>query len=201
MSNRQKIALVTPVLLIVFMLFVYRQLAQIYGSRIAWYTGFWVYWGIWCAFFPLLIVGKRKVLELIRPRKPRARVLLLVAFPLLMTVMFRILSRTDYIKPNMLWTVLCISTAFGNGFFEEILWRGVYMSLFPRRIFYRMIWPAFWFALWHYAPGSVSPNSNVVGLIVGSGLFGLYLAFLAKKTGTIWWCIVAHTLGGIVMVV
>jgi hypothetical protein len=29
---------------------------------------------------------------------------------------------------------------------------------------------------------------------------GFYLAFLAKRTGTIWWTIVAHTIGGMIMI-
>jgi len=75
------------------------------------------------------------------------------------------------------------------------------MKLFPGNILFRIVWPSIWFALWHYAPGSVSPNANVLGLIIGSGLFGFYLSFLAKKTGTIWWSIVTHILGGIIMVI
>jgi len=69
------------------------------------------------------------------------------------------------------------------------------------RNFYRIIWPSICFALWHYAPGSVSANSNTVALIIGAGLFGFLLAFLAKRTGGIWWGVAAHILGGIVMVV
>ena len=150
---------------------------------------------------PLLIIGRENIRRLIHPRKPNTVVLLMVAFPLLMTLIFRILTGTAYSKPNVLWLILLVSTAFGNGFFEEILWRGVYMAVFPVRNFYRIIWPAVWFALWHYVPGSISPNSKVLGLMIGSALFGLYLGFLAKKTNTIWWGIVAHTLGGIIMVV
>jgi len=75
------------------------------------------------------------------------------------------------------------------------------MELFPDRILYRIIWPSIGFALWHYAPGSVSANSNPLALIIGAGLFGFILAFLAKKTGGIWWGIMAHVLGGIVMII
>ncbi len=96
--------------------------------------------------------------------------------------------------------LLLLSTAFGNGFFEEVLWRGVYMQLFPENYFFRIIWPSTWFALWHYVPGSVSPSGNVIGLIIGAGFLGVYSSYLAKWTNTIWWSIVAHTLGGIIMV-
>ena len=77
----------------------------------------------------------------------------------------------------------------------------VLLVLFPDRILYRIIWPSIGFALWHYAPGSVSANSNPLALIIGAGLFGFILAFLAKKTGGIWWDIMAHVLGGIVMII
>ncbi len=118
-----------------------------------------------------------------------------------MTAIFKVVTGTEYARPDILWTVLLISTAFGNGFFEEVLWRGVYYRFFSKSAFFGIIWPACWFALWHYIPGSLSPNSNAIGLMVGAGLFGLYLGFLARKTGAIWWCIVCHTLGGIMMVV
>ena len=74
------------------------------------------------------------------------------------------------------------------------------MTLFPQSLFFRIIWPSVWFALRHYAPGSVSPTGNVIGLMVGAGFFGFYLAFLAKKTDTIWWGMIAHALGGIIMI-
>ncbi|UCG30982.1 MAG: CPBP family intramembrane metalloprotease [candidate division WOR-3 bacterium] len=200
MSKRQRITVFAPIAVIFSMYIVYRQLAQPYGNQFAWYAGFWVYWISWGAIFSFTIVGKKKIFRLIRPRKPDKSTLPFVAFPLIMTVIFRFLTGTQYAKPTTLWTVLLVSTAFGNGFFEEILWRGVYLNFFPKNIFYRMVWPTFWFTLWHYIPGSLSPNSHVIGLMIGSGLFGFYLAFLAKKTETVWWCIVCHTLGGILMV-
>jgi membrane protease YdiL (CAAX protease family) len=200
-SKKQKIVVFAPIALLASMYFVYRQLAHVYGSQLAWYGGFWIYWLGWGAIFSFAMAGKEEISRLIRPRRPSTKVVLLVIFPLIMTVIFRILTGSQYAKPNALWTVLLISTAFGNGFFEEVLWRGVYLSFFPKNIFYSIIWPAFWFALWHYIPGSLSPNSNVIGLMIGSGLFGLYLGFLAKRTGAVWWCIVCHTLGGILMVV
>jgi membrane protease YdiL (CAAX protease family) len=200
-SKRQKVAVFVPIAVLASMYFVYRQLANAYGSQFAWYTGFWIYWLSWGAVFPLAVAGKDEIIRLIRPKRPNVKIVLLVIFPLVMTVIFRVLTGTRYTKPSILWTILLLSTAFGNGFFEEILWRGVYLSFFPKSIFYSIIWPAFWFAIWHYIPGSLSPNANVIGLMIGSGLFGFYLGFLARGTGTIWWCIVCHILGGILMVV
>lgn len=111
------------------MLCIYRVLAQTYGSRVAWYVGFWIYWLLWCGSFSLLMIGKEELFRLIRPQKPDGKTLLLVAFPLAMTVIFRVLTGTAYSKPSVLWFALLVSTAFGNGFFEEVLWRGVFQSI------------------------------------------------------------------------
>jgi membrane protease YdiL (CAAX protease family) len=107
----------------------------------------------------------------------------------------------DYPKPGLWIFLLLVSTNFGNGFFEEVLWRGVYMELFPGNILFRIVWPNIWFALWHYVPGSVFSRGTVLGLMIGSGLMGFYLSFLALKTKTIWWSIVVHTIGGFIIIV
>jgi membrane protease YdiL (CAAX protease family) len=121
-------------------------------------------------------------------------------FPLLMAALYKFIPGMEYEKPSTWVFLLLISTNFGNGFFEELLWRGMYMSLFPGSILLRIVWPSIWFALWHYVPGSVHVDSNVIGLIVGSGLMGFYLSVLAKKTETIWWTIIVHTIGGFIMI-
>jgi len=200
-SKRKKIVALAPIALWVSMYFIYRQLANVYGDRFAWYAGFWIYWLGWGGVFSFAVAGKEEIIRLIRPRRPDVKIILLVIFPLIMTAIFRVVAGTKYDKPDIVWTVLLLSTAFGNGFFEEVLWRGVYYHFFSKSTFFSIAWPACWFALWHYIPGSVSPNSNAIGLMIGAGLFGLYLGFLAKKTGTIWWCMVCHLLGGIMMVV
>lgn len=106
-----------------------------------------------------------------------------------------------YKNPSVWIFLLLVSTNLGNGLFEEVLWRGTYMQLFPNSPFHRIVWPSIWFGLWHYVPGSVSPNGNVLPLMVGSALMGFYLSCLAKRTGTIWWAILAHAIGGFIMVV
>ena len=105
-----------------------------------------------------------------------------------------------YEKENVWILLLLLSTPFGNGFFEEVLWRGVYTRLFPNSLFFGVLWPSLWFAVWHYVPGSLFDDS-ALGLMMGAGAMGLYLAYLTRRTKTIWWAIVAHTLGGIIMIV
>jgi hypothetical protein len=74
------------------------------------------------------------------------------------------------------------------------------MELYPNNNFLRIIYSTIWYALFHFASGSLSSNSNALGLVIGSAFFGIYLAFLAKWTDTIWWGILCHILGGLVAV-
>ena len=143
---------------------------------------------------------EEQILQLIHPQKLTLEIFILVLIPIIGAGLYRFVPGMSYSKPAPQIIFILIMTSLGNGFFEELLWRGVYLELFPQSILWGMIWPTVWFALWHYAPGSVAPGRNPWGLVIGSGLMGLYLSFLARRTGTIWWTIVMHTLGGLIMI-
>ena len=205
MNKKHIIAIVTPPILIAIMYPIFHLLVEVLVfDRIAWYIGLVIYWLIWGAVFPVMIVGKDKIKALIRPQRPNAKVLLLMSVPLLGALATRLfVPGMGYEKESVWIFLLLLSTTFGNGFFEEVLWRGVYVTLFPNNIFHRMIWPNIWFAIWHYVPGSVFHENvmGLIGLMAGSGLMGLYLSYLTKKTNTLWWAILAHSIGGIIMIV
>jgi membrane protease YdiL (CAAX protease family) len=201
MSNRQKFTIIAPQILIAVMYPIFQLLSGVLGETIGWYLGLVTYWIIWGAVFPLVIIGKESIRAIIRPQKSKLKVFLFVLFPVLMASLYKFIPGMGYQKPSVWIFLLLLSTTFGNGFFEEIWWRGVYMKLFPNNILFRIIWPSIWFALWHYAPGSVHSDGNVIALMIGAGVFGFYLSFLAKQTETVWWSIVAHTLSGIIMIV
>jgi membrane protease YdiL (CAAX protease family) len=201
MNGRQKIAIVAPLILTGVMYPTFQLLSGALGQTAGWYLGLATYWLVWGGVFPWLMIGKASIQQLIRPQKLTSGISLLVLFPLLMAGLYRFLTGMDYDKPSVWTFLLLVSTNFGNGVFEEILWRGMYLELFPDSVFFRIVWPSTWFALWHYAPGSVSLSGNAIGLMIGSGLMGFYLSFLANRTGTIWWTIIAHTIGGFIMIV
>ena len=205
MNKKQFIVFIIPPMLTAFMYPIFNSLAgALANDRIAWYLGLITYWLVWGMVFPLIIIGKKDIKALIRPQKPTTKVLLPMSIILLGALAARLfVPGMEYEKQSVWILLLLLSTSFGNGFFEEILWRGVYFTLYPNNIFYRMIWPTIWFAIWHYVPGSVLHENvtGLIGLMAGSGLMGLYLSYLTKKTNTLWWSIVAHSLGGIIMVV
>ncbi|UCC11549.1 MAG: CPBP family intramembrane metalloprotease [candidate division WOR-3 bacterium] len=205
MSAKSKIAVIAPVLVLVVMYPVFQFLAHIFPGnwRIAWLLGLFIYWIIWGLGFSWLMIGKKTIQALITPQRPTFGIFLLVLFPLIMTAIFKFIpGGTAYDKTDTLMYLFVLLTPFFNGFFEETLWRGVYMTLFPRNLWLRIVWPGIWFALWHYAPGSISPNKgHVLALMIGALFLGLYSAFLAKRTNTIWWSIIVHVLGGIIIVI
>jgi membrane protease YdiL (CAAX protease family) len=201
MTLKQKIAIVAPLILLGVMYPVFQLLSRALGETIGWYLGLAIYWLTWCGVFPWLMIGEASIRSLVRPQRLTLGIFLLVLFPLVMAALYRFATGMEYEKPGVWVFLLLLSTCFGNGFFEEVLWRGMYMELFPQRVLFRVVWSSIWFALWHYAPGSVSSSGNPIGLMIGSGLMGFYLSFLANRTGTIWWTIIAHIIGGFIMIV
>ena len=160
-----------------------------------------IYWIVWGAIYPIVILGRETVLSMVRPQRLEAGAALLAAIPIVFAAAGRIFFGMGYEKATVWGLLGLLGTALGNGLFEEILWRGTYLALFPDSVLLSVIWPSLGFALWHYAPGSVSKGGGVVGLMVGAAFFGLFLSLLAKQTGTLWWSILAHTLAGIIMVI
>jgi membrane protease YdiL (CAAX protease family) len=202
MSHRQIIAIVTPPILVGMMIPVFRILVRYLQTdwRVGWALGLASYWIVWCGLFPWVLIGKESILRLIHPQRITLQIFILVLIPIIGAALYRLVPGMDYHKPTVLIFLIVLITPFGNGFFEEILWRGVYLELFPKNLWLGMIWPSLWFALWHYAPGSVAPDGKPWGLMIGSGIMGFYLSFLARKTSTIWWTILMHTIGGIIMI-
>ena len=203
-DTKRLIAVITPPILLAIMYPIFQFLAgSLENSRIAWYLGLVTYWLIWGSIFPLLMIGFRNIKESVRPNKISKKLLLLLAIPLVGAIGAKLVpGMGEYEKETVLISILVISTAIGNGFFEEILWRGLYTKLFPSNIFLRMIWPSIWFGLWHYIPVSINNNeiTGLIGMMVGPIMMGLYFSYVTNKTKTLWWAILAHTIGGLIMV-
>ena len=205
-TNKQRIAIVAPLVLMATMYPVFRLLDSAFGDRLdgylGWYLGLVAYWIVWGAGFSLWILGWSRIRRLIRPRRPTLRLIPLIAFPVFMAAVVLLIPGMGYHKQSIGILLLLCSTTVGNGLFEETLWRGVYLELFGHERSWRVGWASVWFGLWHMIPVSINAESfvEIIPMVVGSMFFGFYLAFLAKKTDSVWWPMVTHVLGGIVMV-
>lgn len=206
LTGKQRIAIGAPLVLMATMYPAFRLLDAAFGEGLdgylGWFLGLMAYWIVWGAGFSLWMLGPSRIRRLLRPRRPTARVLGLIAFPVLMAGAVLLIPGMGYESLSAGVLILLLSTTVGNGVFEELLWRGVYLELFRERRFWRVGWASIWFGLWHVIPVSVNAEtfSEVVPMVAGSMLFGFYLAFLAGKTDSVWWPMMAHLLGGIVMV-
>ena len=195
MNRKQTVALAALPTLALTMIPVYRLLARWLGRKRAWYAGFVVYWSIWCIPFSLWAIGLRRLRELLRFQRLRtAEWLMLIVFP---TLAF--LGRYTLRKSPRSTTekTLLVFVTIMNSFWEEVLWRGVYITLFPDNRWWAMVWPTLWFAVWHYAPGSISPLADARTLMIGAGVLGASLSWLALKTQSIRTAAVANFLGGL----
>lgn len=202
-TRRQLIAAAAPLVVLGTMYPIFLALDAAFGEAaegyLGWYLGLAVYWVLWGGIYAFRMIGTRRLGELIRPRRPTLTIVGLILFPVVMAGGVRLLPGMEYEKHSIAVWLLLISPTFGNSIFEEILWRGVYLEQFRDRFWMQAVWPTVWFALWHIIPISTH-GGEVATMVIGPLFFGFYLAFLAKHTDGIWWPVVAHVLGGMVMV-
>jgi membrane protease YdiL (CAAX protease family) len=195
-NKKQQIAIAALPMLVLMMLAIYQVAARLFGSSLGWYVGFLVYWPVWCVLYPLWMLGRDGFRDLFRSRRLRVSEWGLMFFYPAMAFIgtFLFEQRQREISEMILYIIM----SFGNGFFEEILWRGVYIKLFPEDKLWGFAWPTLWFAIWHYAPGSISPWTNVWVLMAGALGLGACVGWLAMKTDSVRWSMISHTLSGLI---
>jgi membrane protease YdiL (CAAX protease family) len=198
MDRKQKIAIAALPVLTIMMIGVYQGAKYLLGAELAWYTGFWVYWPVWCVLYPWWMLGWRKIGDLFRHRGLKTSGWVIMVFPPMMAFIGCFIFKQDQRAASGI--IVYILMSFANGVLEEILWRGVYINVFPDNKLWGFAWPTVWFSLWHFAPGSISPLTGVWILMAGAAVFGACWGWLAMKTGTIRWSVVSHTLSGLLWV-
>ena len=130
LNSKQKIAISLSPILFFVMFGVYQGFAGILGSNLGWYAGFAVYWPIFCLIIPLLLVGSDQIIERYKIIKINPKYLLVYLFPVFMTLIGGLFMSTA--ERDLIGLIIWLGMSVGNGVFEEILWRGVYPTLFPK---------------------------------------------------------------------
>lgn len=78
---------------------------------------------------------------------------------------------------------------------EELLWRGVFVSLWPDDWRLGLVWPTFGFAAWHLAPQVIHPAAmGTVPYVLASGVLGLCWGWVAWRTGSLRWSWLSHVI-------
>lgn len=198
LSAAQIAALAAPPVLIASLYWAFQRLHGRFGRPLGYLLGFAVYWLVWCIALPVILLGgPGGALAAFRPTaapgQPDGVTHLLLWWPVLFPLFFTFLPRVRKAGP----AILLVSVALGVviAVTEELLWRGVYLTLFPGSLLWGILYPSLAFGLWHLAPMSVVKNRMPGGWVSFVGyavLLGLTYAFAAQRTGSIFWPVVAH---------
>jgi membrane protease YdiL (CAAX protease family) len=94
--------------------------------------------------------------------------------------------------------MIAVPVAIVNGVCEEVLWRGLFVRVFPLNLTLSVIYPSVGFALWHLSPQILVPDEGGVWPFVASTFFlGISYGWISYRTRSVRWPAIAHSLGGI----
>ena len=197
-SIPQIAAMILPLLLIPIMAAVFVGFNQQFGAPLGYLLSMVVYWVIWCTVIPLALLGGwRAFAELFRPMPPLPsmgwQTNLLLWWPVIFPLAFIFIPRAASTPQVILAASVVIGIIIGVT--EEVLWRGVYLRLFPNNGWLNLIYPSVMFALWHVAPQTVVVNrmpGGVFSFVAYALMLGLTYSVSARRTGSIAWPTVAH---------
>ena len=95
--------------------------------------------------------------------------------------------------------IILVSALFAivNGTMEELLWRGTFVTAFPKSWLWSYLYPSIWFGYWHLSPQVIFSSQmpgGAFGFATMSIFMGLTFGWIAKKTKSIRWTAFAHIL-------
>lgn len=194
---------------------------RLLGAEAGYLVGFGFYWLFWCLLVPRWLSGKEEFAAILRDRtplfppisSPHFRFSTSALFKntrsenggteggaavlwLLVTLVAVLMYAGDFLRAPLTLILLAIPLATINGFCEEILWRGLYVRLFPRNPWLAILYPSVGFALWHLAPQTVFPAENVIGFILSTFFLALPYGYIAYRTGSAKWTAISHSISG-----
>jgi membrane protease YdiL (CAAX protease family) len=179
-------------MVVVTMPIVFLGLAEAFGDRAGWLLGFLIYWVVWGFGFPLWLLGGGRVWELLRttPRRPGLLWSLLLLGP---PVGSLVMGWVPVSELSVGAVVVAVGFALVNGTAEELLWRGVFITLFPSQWWWGLVYPSFAFGLWHLAPQIIDPaEGGPIPFAVAAVFLGLLYGLVARHTGSVRWPAISH---------
>ena len=178
---------------------VFHNARQALGADAGYLFGFTFYWLFWCLLVPRWLLGKANFATILRDRatlfsRPNWLAALLW-LAVILTAIF--LYAGEFLRAPLPLILLAVPLATLNGFCEEMLWRGLYVRLFPHNPWLAILYPSLGFALWHLAPQVVFPAENIIGFVISTFFLALPYGYIAYSTGSARWTAVSHSLSGI----
>jgi hypothetical protein len=193
--------LLLPVLLVPSTALVFVLASTWLGTALGYVLGFLFYWAIWCLLVPLLILKRAGVGSLFRERAPlfrKANRLPAALLVLMVTITLLLYPPAGLLAAPLQLLLLAVPVAIVNGVCEELLWRGLYVSVFPQNPVLGVLYPSMGFAIWHFSPQLIVPAATGAWtLVIATFFLGLGYGWISYRTGSIKWNAIAHSLGGI----
>lgn len=189
---RRGAVLAAPAVVPASMAVLFQGLSRRLSPRAAYNVGFTSYWLVWCMGFPIWILGPRRAARLlIRGQRPSASETLLLLLPVAGAVSTELLPNRK--KIDMPVALVMAATGVINGTGEELLWRGLFLELFPNDPLRGLLWPLVGFSLWHLAPQMILPSRlGRWPFLLGAALVGSASAFSAWRSGGLKNCLAPH---------
>ncbi|NGQ94940.1 CPBP family intramembrane metalloprotease [Brevibacillus sp. SYP-B805] len=198
-SLKQKtLAAIAPAL-VLSQIVIFQFLVHFFGDTWGYLLGYVVYWLIWCIPVSLIFL-KKNLLRLCRlPKgiynKTHWISASLVALPALATG----LAVFPRYAPSAGWEVVLLALFFAmiNAPIEELFWRGVFPSVFPKSFWLGFLYPTFCFGAWHLAPALAKESGmdgGILGFVGGAYFMGLVWGWYSHRYKTILPSTVSHVL-------
>jgi membrane protease YdiL (CAAX protease family) len=197
-QNRRRWTLIAPVLLVLTTFAVFQVATMEAGERIGQLTGFAYYWTAGGIIIPLILLERRGYSALFN--RPGAKLNGVVA--LFMPAAFGFLFAFPYLFPaasSLLLPSLALY-AILNGTFEEVFWRGLFISRFRDNAWLGVVYPGVLFGLWQLVPWLLFDSWFHPSwfLLLGAAIsVGLLYSWVAWRTESIRWNVIAHTLANL----
>ncbi|MHB2155535.1 CPBP family glutamic-type intramembrane protease [Calditrichota bacterium GD2] len=200
MTKPEVMLVVAPILILLSTLWSFSFFVRLFGIKRGYLAGFVFYWLGWGFLFPLAVLGGKGLTNLFAsltapPVQLTPSALFLLAIPPVLAGVTVFRKNRARITAEILW--LSAGLALLNGALEELLWRGTYLTVFPDRWFWGLLYPAVGFALWHWAPQRVRPSKmpgGVGAFLMGAFFLGLCWGGAAWQTQSILFTIPSHVL-------
>ena len=149
--------LTVPVAVPLSMTVLFSMLAKRMSPRSAYNIGFIVYWVGWCGLFSFWVLGWRRSIHLYSAGEKVSWVeRALLALPVVGGAVTQVLPHRRDIDTRVAATMLVAAAV--NAPLEEMLWRGVFLEIFPDNVVLGAVWPLVGFSIWHLAPQLILPS-------------------------------------------
>jgi membrane protease YdiL (CAAX protease family) len=200
LTKIQTILLIAPSILLVTTFITFGLLGELLGSVNGYIGGFLFYWIVWCGILPISLIGFKKIKDIFKDKehrfgKPRVIGLVFLAGPFVASFFSMFLQKIGEAS----FSIIFVSALFAivNGTMEELLWRGTFVTAFPKSWLWSYLYPSIWFGYWHLSPQVIFPSQmpgGAFGFSTMSIFMGLTFGWVAKKTSSLRWTTFAHIL-------